>query len=149
MRGAPDTREWRYNHAMRCAFSMTLDPEGAMHDWVDLPDGWELLRVPTQELVHLVGPHAYQEALIDLCERERPEVLVTHPPYDWLDPPTAARIRAAGTRLVGYAFDDEIFAAAYDANVRAQLAQIYDRYVTTREVRWATRPLDALPERPA
>src|SRR5579859_2738598 len=134
---------------MLAAFSMTIDPEGAMHDWVDLPDGWSLLRVPTQELVHLVGPHAYQEALIDLCERERPEVLVTHPPYDWLDPPTAARIRAAGTRLVAYAFDDEIFAGEYSTNVRAEIARIYDRYLTTREVRWATRPLPALPERNA
>jgi Glycosyl transferases group 1 len=134
---------------MRAAFSMTIDPEGAMHDWVDLPAGWDLLRVPTQELVHLVGPHAYQEALIDLCERERPEVLVTHPPYDWLDPATAARIRAAGTRLVAYAFDDEIFAAEYSTTGRAEIAQIYDRYVTTREVRWATRPLEPLPERPA
>jgi hypothetical protein len=131
---------------MLAAFSMTIDPDGAMHDWVDLPEGWSLARVPTQELIHLVGPHVYQQALIDLCRRQRPEILVTHPPYDWLDPPTAACIRDAGTRLVGYAFDDEIFASQYGMNVRSEIAQIYDKYVTTREVRWATRPLPPLPE---
>jgi hypothetical protein len=131
---------------MLAAFSMTIDPDGAMHDWVDLPEGWSLVRVPTQELIHLVGPRVYQEALIDLCERQRPEILVTHPPYDWLDLPTAGRIRDAGTRLVGYAFDDEIFASEYGMNVRSEIAQIYDKYVTTREVRWATRPLPPLPE---
>jgi hypothetical protein len=133
---------------MLAAISMTIDPEGAMHDWIDLPEGWELLRVPTQELVHLVGPRAYQDALVDLCEHERPQVLVTHPPYDWLGPAAAARIRAAGTRLIGYAFDDEIFAGEYSTNVRAEIAQVYDRYVTTREVRWATRPLPPLRESP-
>jgi hypothetical protein len=131
---------------MRVAFSMTIDPEGAMHDWVDLPEGWELIRVPTQEAVHLIGPHAYQRMLIDLCQRARPDVLVTHPPYDWLDPASAAEIRATGTLLYAYAFDDEIFAGQYNAKVRAELASLYDKYVTTREVLWATRPLPALPE---
>src|SRR6516162_170091 len=116
---------------MRVAFSMTIDPQGAMHDWVDLPAGHELVRVPTQELVPLFGPRGYQRLLVDLCAHERPEVLVTHPPYDWLDPATADEIRQAGTRIIGYAIDDEIFAAGYTAEVRAQIARIYDRYVTT------------------
>ncbi len=129
----------------RVAFSMTIDPDGAMHDWVDLPEGWSLTRVPTQEAVQLLGPDTYKQLLVDLCERERPDLLVTHPPYDWLDPSAAERIRAAGTRLCGYAFDDEIFAADYSDGVRADLARIYDSYVTTRQVRWATRPLPPLP----
>src|SRR5262249_51915545 len=54
-----------------------------------------------------------------------------------------------GTRLVGYAFDDEIFASQYGMNVRSEIAKIYDRYLTTRDLRWATRPLSPLPERPA
>ena len=37
------------------AFSMTIDPEGAMHDWVDLPEGWALRPVPNQEAVRLLG----------------------------------------------------------------------------------------------
>jgi tetratricopeptide (TPR) repeat protein len=131
----------------RIAFSMTIDPDGAMHDWVDAPDEWTVEPIPTQEAVHLVGIAGYQELLVDLCARERPSLLVTHPPYDYLSPAVAERIRAAGTRIVGYAFDDEIFAAGYGAATRAALARIYDRYVTTREVRWATRPLDALPAR--
>ncbi|MSP59191.1 MAG: glycosyltransferase family 1 protein [Myxococcales bacterium] len=130
----------------RVAFSMTIDPDGAMHDWVDLPDGWSLVRVPTQEAIHLIGITAYQALVIDLCARERIDVLVTHPPYDYLSPSVAERIRGSGTRIVGYAFDDEIFAAGYDASTRSAIAQIYDRYATTREVRWATAPLPALQE---
>src|SRR5262249_14412372 len=115
--------------------------DGAMHDWVDVPPGWELVRVPTQEAVTLIGPRAYGEALVDLVAREAIDVVVVHPPYDHLDAGAADRLRAAGARVVGYAFDDEIFGAAYD---RAALARVYDRYVTTREVRWATRPLPAV-----
>ena len=45
----------------RVAWTMTIDPEGAMHDWVDLPEGWELIRIPSQEAVHLAGVRALQE----------------------------------------------------------------------------------------
>jgi hypothetical protein len=131
----------------RIAFSMTIDPEGAMHDWVDVPPGWELLRVPTQEAVVALGPHGYREVLVDLAQRERPHLFVAHPPYDHLTVDAADRMRAAGTRVVAFAFDDEIFAAAYDPQTWAELSRVYDRYVTTREVRWAQRPLPALPER--
>ena len=81
-----------------------------------------------------------------MCARERPDVLVTHPPYDYLDIAVAERLRASGTRIVGYAFDDEIFAGNYGAETRAALGRIYDRYVTTREVPWATAPLPPLAE---
>ncbi len=123
---------------------MTIDPDGAMHDWVDLPAGWRLLRVPTQEAVHVLGVRGYQALLVDLCEEESPDLLVTHPPYDYLTPSVAERLRAAGTRVVGYAFDDEIFGAQYDDATRAAIGRIYDRYVTTRQVRWATAPLAAI-----
>lgn len=132
----------------RVAFSMTIDPDGAMHDWVDLPPGWAMTRVPTQEAVHLLGIGGYQELLCDLAERERPDVLVTHPPYDYLGPKVGERLRAAGTRVCGWAFDDEIFAGAYGPGVRAALGRTYDRYATTREVRWATAPLPPLPSLP-
>jgi hypothetical protein len=135
------------NRVRRVAFSMTIDPEGAMHDWVDPPTGWELIRVPTQEAVQLVGIAAYQEMLVEICERERPEILVTHPPYDHLGPAAAERIRAAGTRVIGYAFDDEIFAGSYDAATGEAIGRTYDRYLTTRDVRWATAPLPSLPAR--
>jgi hypothetical protein len=134
---------------MRIAWSMTIDPEGAMHDWVDLPAGWTITRIPTQEAVHAVGIRAYQEVLVDLAVRERPDVLVTHPPYDYLDEATAGRIRAAGTRLVGYAFDDEIFAGGYDEATWAAIHRMHDRYASTREVRWATAPFPAVPVLPA
>ncbi len=131
----------------RIAFSMTIDPEGAMHDWVDVPPGWELLRVPTQEAVVALGPHGYRELLVDVAARERPHLFVAHPPYDHLTIDAADRMRAAGTRVLAYAFDDDIFAAAYGPETWADLQRVYDRYVTTREVRWAQRPLPALPER--
>ena len=134
---------------MNVAFSMTIDPDGAMHDWVDAPPGVTLVRVPTQEAVTLLGFRAYQELLVELCAAERVGLLVTHPPYDYLDEPTAERLRAGGTRILGYAFDDEIFADKYGAGTRAALARVYDRYVTTREVPWATAPLPAIPERQA
>lgn len=133
----------------RVAFSMTIDPDGAMHDWVDPPEGFALIKVPTQEAVHILGARGYGEVLLDLCEAERPEVLVTHPPYDYLTEALAERLRACGTRLVGYAFDDEIFAGGYGAHTWAALRRIYDRYVTTREVRWATAPLPPLAPSPA
>jgi tetratricopeptide (TPR) repeat protein len=132
----------------RIAFSMTIDPEGAMHDWVDVPAGWELVRVPTQEAVVALGPHGYRELLVDVARRERPHVFVAHPPYDHLTIDAADQMRAAGTRVVAYAFDDDIFAGAYGGETWTDLGRIYDRYVTTREVRWATRPLPALVERP-
>jgi hypothetical protein len=127
---------------------MTIDPDGAMDDWVDLPAGWELQRVPTQEMVTLAGVRAYQEALVDLCATERIHLLVTHPPYDHLDETTLARLRAGGTAVIGYAFDDAIVAGSYSAATRAALARAHDRYVTTLEVPWATRPLPALLARP-
>jgi hypothetical protein len=132
----------------RVAFSMTIDPDGAMHDWVDLPQGWELIRVPTQEAVHLIGIAGYQALVVEICEREAPDLVVTHPPYDWLSPTVAEQLRAAGARVVGYAFDDEIFAPEYGTNVRAEIERVYDRYVTTREVRWATAPQLAVEPRP-
>ncbi|HVV85071.1 MAG TPA: glycosyltransferase, partial [Kofleriaceae bacterium] len=133
----------------RALFSMTIDPEGAMDDWVDPPPGWSIEPLPTQEAVLVLGIAGYQELVAETCARERPDLLVTHPPYDYLDEATAARVRAAGTAIVGYAFDDEIFAGAYREATWARLRTIYDRYVTTREVRWATRPLAALPPPPA
>ncbi|MBM4321536.1 MAG: glycosyltransferase family 1 protein, partial [Deltaproteobacteria bacterium] len=66
----------------------------------------------------------------------------------FLDPGVAARLRAVGTCLLGYAFDDAIFAGSYTPQTWAALQQTYDRYVTTSEVRWATSPREPLPELP-
>ena len=138
-----------HNRRMRSlAFTMTIDPDGAMHDWVDLPDGWTLTRVPSQEAVHVIGVRAYQELLVELCAVERPHALVTHPPYDWLTPDIGKRLRKLGTRVIGYAFDDEIFARSYDLQTIAALRRTYDRYVTTHDVPWATAPLAPIDERP-
>jgi len=92
-----------------------------------------------------LGPRGYGEMVVDVCERERPHVFVAHPPYDHLTVAVADRMRAAGTRVVAYAFDDEIFAPFYPPETLAELARLYDRYVTVREVRWAQKPMPAIP----
>jgi Glycosyl transferases group 1 len=127
---------------MRLAAAMTLDPDGAMHDWID---GAEVIRIPTQELVHLAGEAAVSDVLVDVCRVERPDALLLHPPYDHLTERAAAAIRASGTRLVAYAFDDDIFAGKMTPEGRAAIRALYDRYATTHDVPWATRPLPALP----
>src|SRR5262249_31372520 len=99
------------------------------------PPGVNVIRVPTMEAVTLVGFRAYQEALVELCARAPIGLLVTRPPHDFLDDATAARLRQAGTRILAYA--DEASAAA----------ELFDRYVTPREVLWAPAPRPAPPER--
>lgn len=103
---------------------------------IDAPPGVRLIRVPTMEAVTLVGFRAYQEALVDLCTRAPIGLLVTRPPYDFLDDATAARLREAGTRILGFA-DEETGAPA----------DIFDRTVSPSQVLWATAPVAALPER--
>ncbi len=132
---------------LRVAASMTIDPDGAMDDWIDLPPGWTLQPIPTQEIIHLVGVDGYQSLLLDVVEQERPAILLTHPPYDYVTQATARALSSLGTRLVGYAFDDDIF-ALQQSPARAFCERIYDRYVTTHEVRWATRPLPLVARRP-
>lgn len=129
---------------LRVAASMTIDPDGAMHDWIDLPEGWSLTPIPTQEIIHLVGVEGYQALLVDIAERERPAVMLTHPPYDYVTAAAAERIRATGTKLIAYAFDDDIFAMQQNS-ARDFAETIYDRYATTRQVRWATRPIPPAP----
>src|SRR5262249_54357401 len=105
---------------------------------IDAPPGVRLVRVPTMEAVTLVGFRAYQEALVDLCARAPIGLLVVRPPHDFLDEATASRLRAGGTRIVGYGEDE---------SGRDGLGPIFDRFVTPREVPWATAPEPALPGR--
>ena len=120
---------------MNVAFSIIPHGDSAP-DTIDAPPGVNVIRVPTMEAVTLVGFRAYQEALVDLCTRAPIGLLVTRPPYDFLDDATAARLRAAGTRILGYA-DEETSASK----------SVFDRYFTPREVLWATAPVAAVPER--
>src|SRR5262249_50869848 len=115
------------------AFSIGLDPDRVRYDWVDPPAGGRLVRVPTEDVVSLVGFRAYQELVLDVCAVERIGVLVTHPPFDYLDEPTAERLRAGGTRIVGLALHDYDY--GYD---RAELGRVFDRYVIIDEIKWAT-----------
>lgn len=131
----------------RAAFAMTMDPDGAMADWVDPPDGWTIERVPA-ELVELIGPDAYGELLADYCAVERPDLLVLHPPYDHLTARAARAIREAGTRLVAYAFDEPIVARRRAPGGAERVRALYDRFVTTDEVPWATAPAPPIARAP-
>ena len=100
------------NPGLRAVISETMDPDGAMFRFLS-PDleqlGYEVLRVPTQQAIRLLGPREYQQLLVEIAHTFRPHVMFVHPPYDYLSLQTAAAIRQVGVRLVGFAFDDSIF----------------------------------------
>jgi tetratricopeptide (TPR) repeat protein len=114
-----------------------LDPRGGWTDWGEPPPGVRFLRVPTVAALTLLGARAYQDLLVDLAAREGAALLVTRPPLDFLDEATAARLRAGGTRTLGYALDERLVEGV-------AVARLYDRWVTPREVPWATAPAAAL-----
>lgn len=148
----------------RLLLSETVDPDGAMFRWLSADvaaAGWDVLRVPTQEAVHLLGVSPYQAWLVDLAARFRPDVVLAHPPYDHLNRAVAGRLRAGGARLVGLAFDDAIFRPLLQDSGRWERAArdldaIWDLYLATdpgaarpaaragldrvRLLRWAASP---------
>mgnify|MGYP001289766579 CR=1 FL=1 len=96
----------------RLLISETMDPDGAMYRWCS-PDveslGWDVLRIPTQELIHHLGIEAYNAFLRSLIRYWRPHVFMVHPPYDYLIEGTVNASKKVGTRLVAYGFDDPLF----------------------------------------
>ncbi|MEO1268467.1 MAG: glycosyltransferase [Myxococcota bacterium] len=145
---------------MRILLSETVDPDGAMCRWMS-PDleslGHQVVVVPTQEAIHRLGVSGYQLLLMELTERWQPDLIVVHPPYDYLNQQTCAQLRRGGARLVTFAFDDDIFLddwrslAVWDTLVEA-LGQMADLVLTTstraataggetvRSIRWAMSP---------
>ena len=99
----------------RLLISETMDPDGAMYRWCS-PDveslGWDVLRIPTQELIHHLGIEAYNAFLRSLIRYWRPHVFMVHPPYDYLIEGTVNASKKVGTRLVAYGFDDPLFLEA-------------------------------------
>lgn len=141
----------------RALLSETIDPDGALPHWMS-PDvarcGWDVHRLPTQEAIHLLGPGAYADLVVDVVTELRPHVLVVHPPVDFLSGSACAAIRATGTRLVGLGFDDALYASAWSDREGAgfrDLAARFDVWATTAmagptvdagalPVRWALSP---------
>ena len=93
----------------RLLITETMDPDGAMYRWCS-PDvealGWNVLRIPSQELIHHLGIEAYNAFLRSLIRYWRPHVFMVHPPYDYLIEGTINAAKKVGTRLVAYGFDD-------------------------------------------
>ncbi len=119
----------------------TLDPEGALFAWLS-PDvralGWQVRVVPSQELIHLLGPEGFQRWLSACVEAWRPDVLLCHPPYDHLSQECAESLRARGTRLVAFGFDDPIVFPGWWTTgclpeVVRELDQLFDLYASTSQ----------------
>ena len=96
----------------RLLLSETMDPDGAMYRWCS-PDvealGWDVLRIPTQELIHHIGIEAYNAFLRSIIRYWRPHAFMVHPPYDYLIPGTVSAAKKVGTRLIAFGFDDPLF----------------------------------------
>lgn len=129
---------------MRIVVNEPLDPEGALFGWL-APDlralGHEVLHCPVQELVPRLGVHAYQALLLDLARTYRPDLIVVHPPYDFLGAPTCAALRATGARIVALGFDDPVAAPLLQAPEGApglvdSLRERFDLYASTSPT-WA------------
>ena len=97
---------------MRVLLNETLDPNGALYSWLskDLRSlGHEVAILPVQELAPRLGVVAYQDLLVSLVRDWRPQVVLVHPPYDFIGPRTAKALRGCRARVVAFAFDDPIF----------------------------------------
>lgn len=96
---------------MRVLVNEPLDPHGSLYRWIsaDLAAlGHEVLACPVQELVPRLGVRAYQATLVDLVTTYRVDLVLVHPPYDFLGLDAARAVQAAGARLVAFGFDDTI-----------------------------------------
>lgn len=136
---------------MRFLVAETLDPDGAMHRWCT-PDllalGHEALPLPTQELAPLLGPDGLAAWILAVADAYRPDLVILCPPYDHVSRSTLERLRLTGTRTVGFAFDEPLFAAATGVPRHAALAAYDHLFVTAPEhatppatwLRWAASP---------
>lgn len=139
---------------MRIIVAETLDPDGALARWAS-PDlaalGHEVLPLPTQEVAPFLGARGLG-AWIEACvESFRPALVIVCPPYDHVGAATWDRCRALGAKVVGFAMDEPLFAAArarpaivgrYEAAVRS-----YDRYYVTAPDAAAALAARGLPAR--
>ncbi len=123
----------------RLLITETMDPDGAMYRWCS-PDvealGWDVLRIPTQELIHHLGIEAYNAFLRSLIRYWRPHVFMVHPPYDYLIEGTIKAAQKVGTRLIAHGFDDLLFFNALETKGSLgqwtrNIEQSFDLYAST------------------
>ncbi len=124
--------------ALRVAVSETWHPDGAMVGWLSgsaAPGRLEVLSVPTQEALGLLGADGVRAAWRSVARDLTPDLVLVHPPYDLLDAETLAAVRATGARVVGLAFDEPLFAPARrDPAVAPRFAEAaarFDAYCVT------------------
>jgi len=115
-------------------------PDDSMYDWI-VPDlvafGYHIQRFHPERDVHYLGLEAYHRLLIARIVATQPDFLFLHPPYDYLTTAVAEQIKSLGTRLIGFAYDDEIFLPFYTdpyqnaGQLLRQLAGRFDLYGST------------------
>ncbi len=125
----------------------SFDPSSPYFRW--LTPGFELetwcaLSLPTIEATRLLGQGLYRQVLLQVVRELRPHVLLTIPPFDFLDAWHCNAIRSAGTRIVGWLSSD--FGEERDARID-ELYECYDLLVSpcqeiiknqrVRDVPWA------------
>jgi hypothetical protein len=125
----------------RLLLTETMDPDGAMYRWCS-PDveslGWDVLRIPTQELIHHLGIEAYNAFLRSIIRYWKPHMFMVHPPYDYLIEGTVKAAQKVGTRMVAYGFDDPLFFNHLEtkgdfARWSQDINQSFDLYASTSE----------------
>ena len=110
-----DTWALEAGRPLRLLLSETWDPDGAMFRWLSgglEANSVEVLTIPTQEAVGLVGPGGLSAAWRAIAADFRPDVVLVHPPYDYLDRATIDAMRAGGAKVCAFAFDEPLFAPA-------------------------------------
>jgi hypothetical protein len=137
-RGALDAWVARAARGLRVAVAETWHPDGAMVGWLSgsaHPGRLEVLSVPTQEVLGLVGPDGLRAAWRAIAREFRPDLVLVHPPYDLLDAATVRAIQEAGARVIAHAFDEPLFAAArQDPALQPRFAEAaarFDAYLVT------------------
>jgi hypothetical protein len=145
---------------LRLLVAETWDPDGAMVGWLSMgldPAQFQVLTLPTQEMLPLFGADGVAAAFRAVAHDFRPDVVLVHPPYDFLDVETIRALKAGGAAVVGFAFDEPLFAAArqhptiaprfaaaagafdvYAVTGRADVESLAAMGVSARQLRFAT-----------
>ena len=136
---------------LRILLHETMDPDGALAGWCS-PElaarGFSVRVFPVQEAIHALGPDGVRAAFMAVAREFGPDVVLVHPPYDFLDRKTIARLQTElGAKVVAFAFDEPLFAVARGPLARGaprspatgslvyksfcETARAFDRYATT------------------
>lgn len=125
---------------MKILLNNPVVTHGAFHHWMTadlLKLGHDVTVLDPDELCEQFGIELYRRSLFQRIEALQPEILFVYPPYDLLRPQDADRIRAMGTCIVGFAYDDPLYLPAWlrvpgtFEKILDEFRRTYDVYVTT------------------